>query len=121
MACRDGHRALPTQQLSADLEAVEVPVWPPVAGVAMNGKGADSALRFVVGGATITTFALPGGRSVPLEQMRRNRADPALSPASACAYQLVAVDGSISPIDASQRSASIAALQPSPAAVTACR
>ena len=36
-------------------------------------------------------------------------------------HQLVAVDASISPTDASQRSASIAALQPSPAAVTACR
>ncbi len=37
------------------------------------------------------------------------------------AYQFVAVEVSISPTDASQRSASMAALQPSPAAVTAWR
>ena len=36
-------------------------------------------------------------------------------------YQFVAVEVSISPTDASQRSASMAALQPSPAAVTAWR
>jgi hypothetical protein len=36
-------------------------------------------------------------------------------------YQFVAVAASTSPTDASQRSASIAALQPSPAAVTAWR
>ena len=38
-----------------------------------------------------------------------------------CAYQFVAVEVSIAPTDASQRSASMAALQPSPAAVTAWR
>ena len=36
-------------------------------------------------------------------------------------YQLVAVTRSTSPIDSSQRSTSMAALQPSPAAVTAWR
>ena len=36
-------------------------------------------------------------------------------------YQAVAVDASAMPSDSSQRSASIAALQPSPAAVTAWR
>ena len=42
-------------------------------------------------------------------------------PAERGPYQFVAVEASISPTDASQRSASMAALQPSPAAVTACR
>lgn len=62
----------------------------------------------------------PEGR---LEMVRARVAKPAAGgPARDLnAYQFVAVEGSISPTDASQRSASMAALQPSPAAVTAWR
>jgi hypothetical protein len=42
-------------------------------------------------------------------------------PRGAVVYQAVAVEASLMPSDSSQRSASIAALQPSAAAVTAWR
>ena len=74
------------------------------------------------GGRPSSTWPTPAAR----DDARARRAvccpqAPAGAIGLGSAYQLVAVVATCSPMDSSQRSASIAALQPSPAAVTAWR
>ena len=105
------------------------------------GAGVGSAVlwgKAPARGRSVPGLDRPGPRAIPFALQRAMRIELVLrrdppQPAqealqhrspSLCTladHQLVAVEASISPTDASQRSASMAALQPSPAAVTAWR